>query len=48
MRMFHIYHHGRHLDTIYAYNKDGALAHFIDDNPMYRFQNIDAVEVYVP
>lgn len=48
MKTYHIYHKGRHLDTIYAYNKGGAVIHFLDDNPEYEWSNLEVIEVFVP
>lgn len=48
MKTFAIYFEGRCMDTINAYTADGALAHFVDDNPMFRFSNLETMELYVP
>lgn len=48
MKTFVIYFNGKPMDTINAYTSDGALAHFVDDNPMFRFSDLETMELYIP
>lgn len=44
MNMYYIYWNGGHVETIYAYCKEGALIHFNEDYPEYE-GNVEIFEM---
>lgn len=48
MKTYAIYVNSSHVDTITAYTKAGALAHFMDDNPSVNPDLVSAFYVVIP